>query len=289
MNDIKDSSTESSWWKSPYLAQVVILSISFLVLYFETMVKMSKDWIADPNFSHGFFIPPIAGYMIWQKRDTLSRMELRPINWGLLIITLGMFLHIVGNLGSELFTKRFSMIVTVVGLCIYLLGVPITKRIFVPILYLLLMIPVPAILWNKIAFPMQLLASDLSFQVITLLGITVLREGNILHLAETTLEVVDACSGLRSLTALLALSGAFAYLVPLSTIKKWILFLAAIPIAIVVNVFRLTLTAVMAKVKGPETAQGFLHELSGLIVFVLAFSLLLGLYSFLSRTRKSKK
>lgn len=287
MSDIQGSLTKRKfWWRSPFLAQVVLLSISFSVLYFQTIVKLIKDWMADPNFSHGFLIPPVAAYMIWQKRDTLSGSALTPTNKGLFLLAMGMFLHLVGTLGAELFLKRISMIVTLSGLSLYLLGTSIAKKIVIPICYLFLMIPIPAIVWNKIAFPMQLFASSLSFQVINLMGITVLREGNILHLAQTTLEVADACSGLRSLTSLLALSAAFAYLVPIGRIGKWVLFLSAMPIAIIVNIFRLTLTAIMAQVIGPETAQGFLHELSGLLVFILAFVLLLGVYSVLDRINK---
>ena len=287
MNKEKDFiDSKVSHGKSTYWSQVAILVVSFSILYFQTIMKMGKDWLGDPNFSHGFLIPLVAGYMIWHNKALLSTLTLKPKNWGLLLIVAGMFLYTVGSLGAELFIQRFSIIVTISGLSIYLLGDSITKKIAVPLLYLLFMIPIPAIVWNKIAFPMQLFASDLSFKAIYFLGITVLREGNILQLANTNLEVVDACSGLRSLTSLLALNAAFAYLVPISVIRKWVLFLSAVPIAIAVNVFRLTLTAVMARVIGPETAQGFLHEMSGLLVFVLAFVILLGIYSILSRPKK---
>jgi exosortase len=253
--------------------QAGLIFVGFFVLFFRTLSGLVSDWSSDPNFSHGFLIPVIFLYMVWYKKDQLRKISIQPSRIGLGIIILGLLVHVAANIGAELFMMRFSMVITLSGIIIYALGISMFKAVLIPVAYLILMIPIPAILWNQVAFPLQLLAAKLSAGMIAWIGSPVYREGNILHLAVTSLEVVDACSGLRSLTSLLALTGIFAYMAPLSVVKKWVLFFSAVPIAVAVNVIRLTVTAAMAVWISPDTAHGFLHDMSGLIIFGAALVL----------------
>ena len=188
-----------------------ILTVVYLALFQGTLGKLVTDWGQDANFSHGYLVPVISGYMAWHKRNDWLGRESEPSNWGLAILLMGGLLHVAGNAAAELFTMRFSMVLTLWGLLLYMKGRKVSQSLFFPVLYLLFMIPIPAVLWNGIAFPMQLWASQITARVLEVIGIAVLREGNVLHLPTTTLEVVEACSGIRSLTSLLALSAAFAY------------------------------------------------------------------------------
>jgi len=259
--------------KTNILFQLIPLLLAFFFVYYKAIAELITDWSVNPNFSHGFLIPAVALYMVWYKKNELAHVPVEPAKTGIMVILFGMLVHFIGNVGSELFLMRFSMIITLAGIIIYYAGYQMFRHLLVPVAYLIMMIPIPAILWNKIAFPLQLFAAKISAAAISMLSIPVFREGNILHLANTSLEVVDACSGIRSLTSLLALTGIFAYLAPVSIMKKWVLFFSAIPIAVAVNVIRLTITGAMAAWIGPETAHGFLHDMSGLIIFGAALIL----------------
>jgi exosortase len=272
--------TRNEW----LITGVVLIALTWLYLPF--LRNLVADWGTNENYSHGYFIPFLTIYFIYSIRDQLSRLEIKPVNSGLIVLLLGLAQLILGKIGSEFFTQRTSLIIVFYGLILFFLGWEFFKKLFFPFLYLIFMIPLPAIIWNKIAFPLQLFSSYLTEKVVSFLGIPIYREGNIIHLAQTTLEVVAACSGLRSLITMFALSAALAFLSTLSFPRKLILFLAAAPIAIFANMIRLTATAIMATRIGAEAAQGFLHESSGIVVFLLGLSLLIGVNWLLNKTKR---
>lgn len=263
---------------SPETFKWLLIPVGLLAVYYPVIINLIKDWTEDDNYSHGFFIPLISVYMLYSMREELSRIKLTPNNWGLPLLLLGLIQLMLAKIGTEFFMQRTSLIPVLLGITLFLFGIRFSRKILIPVLFLIFMVPLPAIIWNKIAFPMQLFSTTLTENIVHALGIPVLREGNILYLAETTLEVVDACSGLRSLVTMFALSATFAWFSDLGIFRQWLLFLCAAPIAILANIVRLTGTAVLANQFGDEVAQGFLHELSGLVTFMLGLILLGGIY-----------
>jgi len=269
----------------PIHLQLGLLFLAFLALYYPFIQTLVRDWCTNDNYSQGYFIPFVSAFMIWWIRDELAAIDLKPSNWGIVLIALGLLQLFIAKVGSEYFLERTSMIVVLFGLCLFLFGGRWTKTIWLPLVYLIFMIPLPAIIWNRIAFPMQLFASAITEDVVRLMGIPVLREGNVLHLARTSLEVVDACSGLRSLVNILGLAVGLGFLMNKEAWKRWAMFLAAFPIAIIVNIVRLAGTAVLASHYGGDVARGFLHDFSGWLVFVAGIGLLIGVQGLLGRIR----
>lgn len=267
------------------LLSAVVLGAGLLWLYRPFLLTLVEAWGSNEDYSHGYLIPFIALYMVYIDRRKLAGLQVQPTNSGLLVIVAGLSVLVLGKIASEFFLQRFSLLVVLSGMILFLLGRTFFLKMAIPVCYLLFMIPLPAILWNRIAFPMQLFSSMLTERVVSLLGIPIFREGNLLHLSETTLEVIAACSGLRSLVTMFALAGVAAYISPkLSAARKWIVFFAAAPIAILANTVRLTGTAVLASFYGAKTAQGFLHDFSGIVVFMVGLLLLGALYRVMQTT-----
>jgi exosortase len=227
---------------------LVVLLLAFGLLYDDVIVKLVSDWYNDDNYSHGFLIVPVAAY---------------------LAATL-----IAGILGAELFLTRVSIVGLTAGTLLFVLGWQHLRILAFPVAFLLLMIPIPAIIFNQIAFPLQLVASQFGETTLKAFSIPVLREGNVIVLANTTLEVAEACSGIRSLVSLLTLGIVYGYFTDPRGWMRTLIALTTIPIAIVANGLRVAGTGIAAHYYGVEAATGFFHTFSGWLVFIFAFAML---------------
>jgi len=236
---------------------------------------MVLHWAAVDDYSHGFLVAPLALYFVWERRHDLQRATIRPSWWGLIPLALGSLALMIGRLGVELTAMRVSFVLTLIGLQILLLGRGVFRILAFPMLFLFFMVPLPQSFVNLVAFPLQLIAADFAVETLHLLHIPALREGNIIHLADTQLFVAEACAGLRSLMALGALAVVFAYFFRKNPIERVIIVASAIPIAIFVNAFRVALTGYLAHRMGSAAAQGLIHQTEGFFTFGLAFGLLL--------------
>jgi len=261
----------------------VVLTVLLGALYGAILVRMGVQWYDDPDYSHGFLIPFMSGYFVWERREKLRALSPVPSVWGIGLLGLGLLMLVIGSLGAELYLQRSSLIVVLAGLVLLLRGRESLRVLAFPIAFLFFMIPLPAIVVNTVAFPLQLFAAQTATFCLYNFGIPVLREGNVILLAGTTLEVAEACSGIRSLQALLALGTVYGYFSQRVMWKRWMLVLLSIPIAIVANAFRVTGTGVLANYWGVEAAEGFYHTFQGWLIFVIAFVLLLGAGAVLSR------
>jgi len=203
------------------------------------------------------------------------KCEIKPDNWGLLVMLVAILLLFVGSLGAELFSTRLSLLVLVAGMVLFLAGREVLRAISFLLGFLIFTIPIPVIIYNQVTFPLQLLASRLATSWLELLQVPVLRDGNILNLSNYSLEVVEACSGIRSLLTLLSLAVAYSYFAEPRRWARYALVILIVPIAIVTNAIRIVGAGVLARNFGPATAEGFLHEFSGWVIFLSALGLIL--------------
>jgi len=256
-----------------------VLAALFVWLYSSTVRHLVGQWSHDPNFSHGFFVPLFSAFVIWQERDRLAKILPRPSWAGVVVLLTGLMMLIVGRLGAEIFLDRSSMLLVLAGVLILLVGWNLFRAVLFPWAFLLLMIPVPTIILNQLTFPLQLLASQVAAAILPVLGVPVLREGNVMNLAAMPLEVAVACSGIRSLMSLVTLAIIYGYLMEKRLWVRWFLALAAIPITVAANDVRIVGTGLLVQYWNPEAAEGYFHASWGLIIFVISLLMLYGLHA----------
>jgi exosortase len=263
------------------LSQYGILAALIGWLYSPILFRLAVQWHNDPNYSYGFLVPAFSMCVLWRDRSRLSKVLPRPSGSGLFILILGMATLIVGVLGSELFLSRFSLLLVIAGLVIFFGGWRCFRIVLFPWAFLLLMIPIPAIILTRITFPLQILASSIAAEILQFLGVPALREGNIIILPNFGFEVAEACSGIRSLFALMTFAIIYGFLSDTRTHIRVALALASVPIAVAANSLRIVITGLLAQCWNASKAQGFFHEFSGWVVFLLSLALLAGLHRLL--------
>lgn len=245
-----------------------------LFCYLPVIVPLVAQWEGDEDMGHGFFVPVVAAYIAWTRREDLLAAEVKPNYWGLAILAYGAFQLLLGTLGAELFLQRTSLIITIAGCVLLTCGTKIFRILAFPMGLLLFMVPIPRIVYTQITFPLQLFASRVAEWALTVLGIPVLRDGNVLELASQKLSVVEACSGIRSLLSLSFLSLVYAYFFDSKPWMRWALLVCTVPIAILANSGRVTVTGILSEVR-PDLAQGFFHSVEGWIIFLVALIMLI--------------
>ncbi len=256
--------------------------VLLVACYAPVLKALVRQWNNDPDMGHGFFVPLIAGFIIWQRREELAAIQPEPNWWGLVVVAWGGLQLMLATLGAELFTARMSFVVTLIGVVWTLGGTVMLKKLAFPLFLLFFMLPIPAVIYSAATFKLQILASQLADGALTVLSIPVLREGNVLELPNQRLSVVDACSGIRSLLSLTFLSLVYGYFFERKTWVRVVLFFSTIPIAIIANASRVTMTGIITQVK-PELAEGFFHEAEGWVIFMVALCILIVWHQMLMR------
>jgi exosortase len=258
--------------------QAGVLATLLLWTYGPTLAHLAVQWWSDPNFSHGFFVPLFSVFVIWQERSRFVPLRVQPSWWGLALVAAGLGTLILGQLGAEIFLARVSLLIVLAGLIVLFLGWKFFRALLFPWAFLFLMIPIPAIVFNQITFPLQILASKVAGTVLPWMGVPVLREGNVIILPSMALEVAEACSGIRSLMSLLTLAVIYGYLMEQKNSIRALLAFASIPIAVAANSFRIVGTGLLVQYWDPAKAQGFFHEFSGWLIFVISLLMLYALH-----------
>ena len=258
-----------------------------LICYIPVLIGLVHVWSSDGDMGHGFFVPVVVGYILWQRRSELVAIRPQPSYLGLIPIVAGALLMLVGTLGAQIFIARVAFLISLAGAVYFLGGKPLMRLVAFPLFLLLFMIPIPALIYARITLPLQLFASTVAEYILAMVGIPVLRDGNVLELASQRLSVVEACSGIRSLLSLTFLSLVYGYFFDSKPWMRWLLLAATIPVAIAANAARVTLTGMVSEYR-VDLAQGLFHEFEGFVLFVVAVVLLISFHQLVNRIYQSR-
>jgi exosortase len=259
---------------------LIVLVFTVALLYLRVLGDLAVQWWEDPNYSHGFLVPVFSVLVAWRSRHALATLPTGGHWAGLALLAVGVLAFVLGDLAAEAFLTRSSLIVVVAGLVLFHLGARPLRLLAFPLGFLFFMVPLPSIAFYALALPLQRLAADNATTVLDLIGVPVLRDGNVVRLSQITLGVTEACSGVRSLISLVALAVGWAS----QTLRSWaalVLVAIAVPITIVTNVARIVITGLVGQWLGPWYAEGFFHVFSGWFIFLAGVILLLGTHGLL--------
>jgi exosortase len=260
-------------WRQTWRLAVVVGCL--LLAYAPVLAHLLRQWWDEPDYSHGFIVPVFALWVLWERRDELRSIAPRPHWAGLAVIVLSLVLLVLGTFGAELFLQRISLPLLIAGLVLWFRGWPTLRASAFPLLVLLLAIPFPGVIYFQIVFPLQILASRLATWFLHAIDLfPVLREGNVIVLSNTRLEVAEACSGVRSLLSLLTIAVIYSYIAERRVLVRWLLCLLVVPIAIAGNAGRVVFAACSAEMAGASAVEGWGHFLSGIFLFFLSTLLL---------------
>jgi exosortase len=273
----KSSSKRAEW------ISALVLGLLVVYLYRPTLENLVIEWWHDPNSGHGFLVPFFSGFIVWNNRARLALLPAKPSWAGLAVVIFSLAMLVAGILGAELFLARTSLFFLLAGLVILFSGWNHFRALLFPWACLFLMVPIPNIVFNQVTLPLQLLASHLGSFVLSLLGVPVLREGNIIRLPAMSMEVAEACSGIRSLMSLVTLAVLYGYFTEPMLLRRVMLALAAIPIAVVCNGLRIVGTGLLIQYGSADMAEGFFHVFSGWLIFVVSLALLWVLHQAIRR------
>ncbi len=258
-----------------------------VALFFPVLQRMVTEWWVDSEqMGHAFFVPLVAGYIVWQDRERILAAPVKTCWPALLLVAWGFCQMLLGFLGADYFLARTAFLISLVGVIWTLAGTAVLRTLIFPLFLLLFMIRIPQFLFQQLTFPLQNIASSLATEALNLIGIPVSRDGNVLELPGRTLGVVEACSGIRSMLSLSFLSLAYAYFFDKRVWMRPVLFLTTIPIAIFTNGFRVTMTGIVGEYK-KEWAEGVFHSMEGWVIFMLALMCLMGVHKLISRFTRS--
>jgi len=266
---------------------IFILFVIFCAVFSRVWTGLVKFWYTSEEYSHGFFIFPMSLYIIWQKKDALAQTSVQPSNWGLFIIIFFMLVFIIARAGGIATLSPICMISIIIGIIVYFYGFLIFKELFFPLFFLFFMIPVPSQIYSALTIPLQLFVTKTTVFIVSLMGIPIYREGNVIHLSDHTMQVVQACSGLRSMVSLLVLGAIFGYFSLRSNMLRGILFVAGVPISIIVNIFRIFLMVIAYHYFRYDFTADSIHTIFGIIIFIMALIIIASTQRVLSFWDKS--